>query len=426
MSNSFVTYIEQTLKECQYLVDMYMIDYFVEDLWHQILPSWQNFYESHLLSIDSDRKAVVDLVKHILRRPNEPLFVQFNSPEPLSMLALKAVISNIELKQWQIPNYPQEILPKIELSDESKPTAFTNLRHSLPPALRIKIKNKKEHEVSRISDVAKILINKLGPIDEIVDVGAGIGHLSRILSLLLEKKVSTIEGDPLLVETANKLDERIAKNLKYLSKRNKIEKSGEWNSPDRKALYIEEEKQMGDSEGKRLLLTGLHTCGDFSATILKYFCANDDARILLHFGCCYHKLNNAGDKLFKDIYEGKENNVTTKGYPLSQAFSHLKLTYAAREVACFGHEQFIAKLNESIGKKLFFVNCYRAIVEWILLDCPKPSETYLLDGTLRHQGLRGFRGAEEMDFLQYADEALRDKPAMKEKFYQIVRFLVLN
>lgn len=314
MSHDFVSYVERTLKECQFLLDMYMIDYFVEDLWKQLLPSWQSFYGSKLKDIGSDRKSVVDLVKHILRRPRDSSAILFDSPEPLSMLALKAVVFNIELQQWKVPNTPQEILPQMGFYELEPSNSFTNLRESLPPALRIKIKNKKEHEISRIADITKLLINKLGPIDEIVDVGAGIGHLSRILSLLLDKKVSTIEGDPLLVETANILDEKIAKNLKYLSKMKKFDKSGDWDTPDRKAIYVKEEKQMeGNSEGKRLLLTGLHTCGDFSATILKYFYANDDAKILLHFGCCYHKLNNAGDKIFKDVYEGKETDVATKG-----------------------------------------------------------------------------------------------------------------
>ena len=145
-------------------------------------------------------------------------------------------------------------------------------------------------------------------------LGAGIGHLSRILSLLLDKKVSTIEGDPLLVETANKLDEKVSKNLKFLSKKNNAAGgSGDWESPDRKVVYVKEKEQIGSLEGKRLLLTGLHTCGDFSSTILKYFCANDDAQILLHFGCCYHKINGGSDKLYKDIYKGIENSVTSEG-----------------------------------------------------------------------------------------------------------------
>lgn len=32
-------------------------------------------------------------------------------------------------------------------------------------------------------------------IEEIVDIGAGLGHLSRILSILTECKVRTIEGN---------------------------------------------------------------------------------------------------------------------------------------------------------------------------------------------------------------------------------------
>ena len=171
MEVNFVNYINKTLKECQFWADIYMIDYFVKDLWHQLLPSWQQFYESQLSEIESDRKGIVDLVKHVLRRPGQPSCIKLLAPEPLSMLALKAVVSNLELQQWKIPKNPQQISSKLGFHSTEASTSFTNLRESLPPALRLKIKAKKEHEVSRIADIARILIQHLGPIDEIVDVG---------------------------------------------------------------------------------------------------------------------------------------------------------------------------------------------------------------------------------------------------------------
>lgn len=39
------------------------------------------------------------------------------------------------------------------------------------------------------------LLDTLNEIDEIIDIGAGLGHLSRILSLLFKFKVATVEGD---------------------------------------------------------------------------------------------------------------------------------------------------------------------------------------------------------------------------------------
>uniref|UniRef100_A0A7E4UW20 Methyltranfer_dom domain-containing protein n=1 Tax=Panagrellus redivivus TaxID=6233 RepID=A0A7E4UW20_PANRE len=423
MDPETVAYVTTALEQCKLLADMYMIDYFVDNLWQQLPKSWQSFYESQLAVVAGDRTAIVALAKHILKRPSEVSSIRLTSPEPLSMLALKAVVGNVELKQWAPISKPSEALSAVGLPSLLESRDFTDLKKALPPALRLKIKPKKEHEVSRIADVAGLLIDALpkAKINEIVDVGAGIGHLSRVLSLLLpNQKVSTIEGDAVLVDTAAKLDEKTAKSIEFLTRRKQIEPtSSGWNPLDRKAVYVKEEHEINESRGSNMLLTGLHTCGDFSATILRHFCSNSDAKVLLHFGCCYHKLNNGADKLFKDVYEDKPLVECSKGFPLSKAFGHMKLTYAAREVACFGHEQFIQKLEDSISKKSFFVNCYRSILEWVILECPKPGKG-TVDSTLRHQGLRGFRGAEAMDFWQYAEEAMRDKPQVKAKFEQIL------
>ena len=42
------------------------------------------------------------------------------------------------------------------------------------------------------------------------------------------------------------------------------------------------------SEQKNLLLTGLHTCGDLAAQVLRMFLVHDDVRAVCQVGCCYH------------------------------------------------------------------------------------------------------------------------------------------
>lgn len=69
----------------------------------------------------------------------------------------------------------------------------------LPLCLKTKIKAKKLHEIGRLYDLLDILFKHLSCHNEntlkIVDVGSGIGHLSRILSFLLNCDVETIEGN---------------------------------------------------------------------------------------------------------------------------------------------------------------------------------------------------------------------------------------
>lgn len=42
---------------------------------------------------------------------------------------------------------------------------------------------------------------------------------------------------------------------------------------------------------KRLLLTGLHACGDLTPTILRVFARCDDIRGVASVGCCYMKIS---------------------------------------------------------------------------------------------------------------------------------------
>ena len=73
------------------------------------------------------------------------------------------------------------------------------------------------------------------------------------------------------------------------------------------------------------VLTGLHTCGDLSATMLRVFAQSEHVLGLVSVGCCYMKLTASP--------EGDE----VKGYPMSQFLSGLSshsLSYMARELAC--------------------------------------------------------------------------------------------
>lgn len=71
----------------------------------------------------------------------------------------------------------------------------------MPSELCRKIKAKKAHEIGRLCDLILILIEKINSNKiinsklEIIDIGAGLGHLSRLLAYFLPITVSTIEGD---------------------------------------------------------------------------------------------------------------------------------------------------------------------------------------------------------------------------------------
>jgi 2-polyprenyl-3-methyl-5-hydroxy-6-metoxy-1,4-benzoquinol methylase len=70
---------------------------------------------------------------------------------------------------------------------------------NLDTLIRTKIKDKKLHEIERIYELIKVLLEysrkKGRSLATIVDVGSGLGHLTRILSTQLDCQVKTIEGN---------------------------------------------------------------------------------------------------------------------------------------------------------------------------------------------------------------------------------------
>lgn len=100
--------------------------------------------------------------------------------------------------------------------------------------------------------------------------------------------------------------------------------------------------------GARLLLTGLHACGDLSVALLRHFSC-PEVVALASVGCCYMKLSEPG------------------GYPLSQWVAGLRgseLPYRLREGACHALEDYAERLQRA-GPGLR-THCYRAALETVI------------------------------------------------------------
>uniref|UniRef100_A0A8B9J0U3 Methyltransferase domain-containing protein n=1 Tax=Amazona collaria TaxID=241587 RepID=A0A8B9J0U3_9PSIT len=86
----------------------------------------------------------------------------------------------------------------------------------------------------------------------------------------------------------------------------------------------------GAADGARVLVTGLHACGDLSPALLRHFARSPSVAAVASVGCCYMKLS------------------TPPGYPLSSWVSALpghELSYRARESACHALEQYRGRLG---------------------------------------------------------------------------------
>lgn len=138
------------IRAYDFLIDSYVLDFYTDNHWNQLPSSWKENFRTksvedfgELLSSESDLKNYW----------------------PLSVLCIKVLIDNLTL-----PRTHSEIENNNEL-----------LYH--PKMKHIIVKNlnpKKRHEVAQMSQVSSDSAIKAG-VQNVVDFGAGLGHLSRVI-----------------------------------------------------------------------------------------------------------------------------------------------------------------------------------------------------------------------------------------------------
>ena len=96
---------------------------------------------------------------------------------------------------------------------------------------------------------------------------------------------------------------------------------------------------------KRCLLTGLHACGDLSATMIRLFKESEDIQALVSVACCYMKLTTDFEEKDKTLRICTSDKPC---YPMSSFVKSMekhKLPYKARELACHAVEDFYLRLK---------------------------------------------------------------------------------
>lgn len=154
------------------------------------------------------------------------------------------------------------------------------------------IKKKKRHEIEKIIPVLKKL-KKTHPFNYVVDIGGGVGHLSRILA--------HYHFIPSVSVDRNSEFQKIG--LKRLQKYRKIEGAQE---VDFLTLSLgNEDDKLKTLFKPEAFSLGLHTCGPLANILIKKTIDYKTSG-LLSFGCCYHHLNPTTDFPLSAFY--KEND----------------------------------------------------------------------------------------------------------------------
>uniref|UniRef100_A0A2K5VJS1 Methyltransferase like 25B n=1 Tax=Macaca fascicularis TaxID=9541 RepID=A0A2K5VJS1_MACFA len=330
------------------ILDAYIIEFFTDNLWDTLPCSWQEAL---------DGLNPPQLATMLLGMPGEGEVIRYRSVWPLTLLALKSTACALAFTRTPGFQTPSEFLENP--SQSSRLTA----------PFRKHVRPKKQHEIRRL----------------------GEGHLSRFMALGLGLMVKSIEGDQRLVERAQRLDQELLQALEKEEKRNpQVVQTSPRHSPHHVVRWVDptalcEELLLpleNPCQGRaRLLLTGLHACGDLSVALLRHFSCCPEVVALASVGCCYMKLSDPG------------------GYPLSQWVAGLpgyELPYRLREGACHALEEYAERLQKA-GPGLR-THCYRAALETVIRRA-RPE--------LRRPGVQGIPRVHELKIEEYVQRGLQ-------------------
>lgn len=177
------------------------------------------------------------------------------------------------------------------------------------------IKKKKKHEIQKIVPVLKRTRDEL-KFEYVVDIGGGVGHLSRVLSHYHHIPSISIDRNP---DFQNIGRER-------LKKFRKLEGAQEVTFMNLTFGKDEDKPTMKRIFNDQSLSLGLHTCGPLANILIKST-VEHQTKGLLSFGCCYHSMNPEVDFPLSSFY--KENNFPAFNlYGLSLATrSHAEMSF---------------------------------------------------------------------------------------------------
>uniref|UniRef100_A0A8C9SU47 Methyltransferase like 25B n=1 Tax=Scleropages formosus TaxID=113540 RepID=A0A8C9SU47_SCLFO len=145
------------------------------------------------------------------------------------------------------------------------------------------------------------------------------------------------------------------------------------------------------------ILTGLHACGDLSATLLRHFASCPHVLGITSVACCHMKITTKENPTPPGVLVPPcptHSSRSEFGYPMSSWVRGLpghQLSYKAREGACHAIEDYVERLRTESG--VLKTHCYRAVLETVIRAC-RPD--------LRRAGIQTIKKAHLLPFSEYA------------------------
>ncbi|XP_023165199.2 protein RRNAD1 isoform X2 [Drosophila hydei] len=360
-------------KKYEWLLDSYVLDFYVDDHWSKLPQSWRHHLE------DLPVKQLSDLLQH------RETVVTARVSWPLELLALRQVLRSLCIKRS--PNKLIDVaLPSCPLLEHRK------LKHMFMKC----VKPKKAHEIKRMAAICARSCQQTSTMF-VIDFGAGVGHLARVLGYGYGINVCCLEMQTALNEQALAIDAKLesvatkhldaSETTHFKRPAHLTQRLSNDTTPEHFIESIRQAFQLSDTDFSFGII-GLHPCGDLSATLMRMFLSCKQAKFLNFVGCCYQKMST----------QSTQPQMKLHGYPLSsqlQIADNAQLSYEAREIACHAMESYYDRLQ--VGDYEYLkIHSLRAAAERIIVQ-------HLPD--LRHSALRNVKHAPGMSFNDYFQKA---------------------
>ncbi|XP_015602097.1 methyltransferase-like protein 25 [Cephus cinctus] len=204
-------------------------------------------------------------------------------------------------------NWPESLKRFVEKCNtlDRLPRANPAFSIQLPECFLKGINKKKQHEIIHLAQLVheQCRAHKL---ENIIDLGAGLGYICQLLHHLYGYKVLGLEANIKNVNCANNRQNNLypksKKQVQYV-----------WCKITNNYVKTIESILQKSAVTEKFCLIGLHACGDLSIYASEIFSKMKAARLLILISCCYHKLSlvsNSQDMTGKEYFEN---------FPISRA-----------------------------------------------------------------------------------------------------------
>ncbi|XP_045774167.1 probable methyltransferase-like protein 25 isoform X2 [Maniola jurtina] len=244
---------------------------------------------------------------------------------------------------------------------------------------------KKSYEVQTMSALVASLSTACGA-THCAEAGGGRGHLLVALSLAYHLPSLTIDCDEKTIAQAQKKVKIIQKQWHAIAKRvrdgteerisggidaelHRFATSFITNDTD--LLHIVREKFPEHSHDDiKLLLTGLHTCGNLGPTSLRLFSRSPQTSAVFTVPCCYHLLSEEVDEQMFDVFQRDYGeNQWREGFPMAQRLKGYNLGRNARMLAAQSIDRVVHH-KQPPDKSLLYRALLQVIIKKYLPNLP--------------------------------------------------------